>query len=114
MQDLAAARPKMRRYYRKPLSDGRLPDEHFCDRVPDCISLPPCDSAEELTRWKLPRDVFQALFMKKTDHIRRLDPLTLSHLKGSRSDDTLRVVLEPEGATQPGNLIERRAIPSFN
>lgn len=81
----------MRKYHRRPLASGARPDEHFFDEPLPCVRLPPVSNLEELTRWKLPRQVFQEIFVRRSDRLRTLDHRTRTYLQAARSMRTLEV-----------------------
>ncbi len=86
---LAEASSHVRRRFRTPCSSGMLPVEHFESCLPECIKLPTHLSHNEIIRWKLPRQVFQTIFLKKTDRVSTLDSKTLDYLREKRSETTL-------------------------
>jgi hypothetical protein len=88
--DMVAAQSFVRTHYPKPMSDGVVPLEHFLGTPPACITLPPQElRGDALMRWKLPREVFQDLFVRRSNHIATLTEDVLEQLRGQRSRDTL-------------------------
>lgn len=79
-----------RKYWPKPMASGRTIAEHYAIELPECIEIPARLSSREVTRWKLPRSVFQELFINRSDRLDTLDPTTLAYLKRWRSDQTLQ------------------------
>jgi hypothetical protein len=79
----------VRRHFSRPLSSGLTIADHLTRGLPTCIRIPAEVPTPELARWKLPRTVFQQLFIEKSDRLDTLDPITLSYLKRWRSDQTL-------------------------
>jgi hypothetical protein len=96
IQDLMEVQEFLVRHYRRPMATGISVGKHFTETLPPCIELP-SHKLEELTRWKLPREVFQELFINQSDRLDSLDPKTREHLEGWRS---LRTLGKP--ATDPG------------
>ncbi|MFW5741137.1 MAG: hypothetical protein ACOC1F_12305, partial [Myxococcota bacterium] len=78
-----------RKHHRTPLSSGLTIAQHFYEKLPACIEIPASIPKGELTRWKLPRSVFQELFIDKSNRLDTLDPVTLRYLKKWRSHQTL-------------------------
>jgi len=78
-----------RKHFSKPLSSGLTIADHYTRVLPTCIRIPAEVPKRELARWKLPRVVFQQLFIEKSDRLDTLDPATLDYLKRWRSDQTL-------------------------
>lgn len=100
VQDMTAVRGWFGRMYNKPLSDGRMPYDHFAREAPACIELPPANmSSEDFARWKLPRDLFQALFVEAQRNGFVLDRGTHKYLEQKRSRETLMGVVPPRRAT---------------
>ncbi len=81
--------PHLQRKFRVPCTSGVLPYEYYSKRLPECIELPTHLSQEELVRWKLPREVFQSLFIQKTNRVSTLDDKTKCHLEEKRTKGTL-------------------------
>ncbi len=89
--DFARARVHLERHYPKPLSSGRTFAEHVVEGpLPDCVQVPGSVALEDQVRWKLSREVFQELFIAKSDRLYSIDPKTLEQLKRWRTDATLR------------------------
>ncbi len=78
-----------RKHFPAPLSSGLTIADHWTRTLPPCIEIPAQVSPTDLARWKLPRAVFQELFIEKSDRLESLDPVTLKYLKKWRSDQTL-------------------------
>lgn len=92
VQDMNRAQGFVRSKFPKRMATGKTPFEHFMHEPPPCIQMPPQGmSQQQLARWKLPREVFQELFLHKTDRVHGLDPLTLEYLQHQRTRDTLGV-----------------------
>jgi hypothetical protein len=70
---------------------GHTVYEHFIQRLPRSIDLPSDLLANGPQAWKLPREAFQEIFMRRTDRIERLDASTRAYLERQRSDDTLTI-----------------------
>ncbi|MBI5542455.1 MAG: hypothetical protein HY901_01090 [Deltaproteobacteria bacterium] len=87
--DFSEALAHIGRCFTKPLPDGRLYHEHLTGKLADCIKVPTEVALEDLVRWKLPREVFQELFIAKSDRLYSLDSKTLEHLRRWRTDTTL-------------------------
>lgn len=77
----------LRSAYPMPLSNGALPVEHFFGEPLSCITLPE-GTHEELVRRKLSREVFQELFLRRTDRIATLDATTRDYLELLRTPGT--------------------------
>lgn len=90
-QDLEENRAFQRRCFRQPLSTGLMAHEHYYEKLPEQIEKPPVKTLEQLNRWKLPRDVFRALFVEHTHHLVDIDRPTREHLEQFRSARTLEV-----------------------
>ena len=71
------------------MSSGRTFADYLTGELPACVQIPPNVPADELVRWKLPRDVFQDLFIEKSDRLDSLDPITLHYLNRWRSLENL-------------------------
>lgn len=84
-----------KRYFRRPMATGALPHEHFCERLPECIKLPEVETLDELVRYKLPREVFQQLFVQLSDTLSKLDPQVRQQLQRWRSPRTITCVVLP-------------------
>ena len=89
VMEYAKTAEHLRKHVTEPLADGRKLLEHMVDRLPDCVQIPTDVALEDQVRWKLPRDVFQELFLAKSDRLYSLDSRTLEHLRRWRSDATL-------------------------
>ena len=87
--NFANAGDQSRKRHRTPLSSGLTMAQHSYEKLPECIEIPASIPKSELARWKLPRAVFQELFIDKSDRLDTLDPVTLRYLKKWRSDQTL-------------------------
>ncbi len=87
--DLEKAVPFMRKHHPKPLGSGLTMTEHSTRRLPDCVEIPAELRPRDLARWKLPRAVFQEIFIDKSSRLDTLDPTTLAYLKQWRSNQTL-------------------------
>ncbi|MBW2734633.1 MAG: hypothetical protein JRH20_19770, partial [Deltaproteobacteria bacterium] len=81
----------LQRHFPQQLSHGLCAHEHFFETLPEEVEAPPVQSLDELNRWKLPRDVFRALFVEQTAHLKDLDEQTRLHLVACRSPRTLEV-----------------------
>ncbi len=102
VQDMAKAQPFVRRKFKKRMASGKLPIEHFLGAPPRCVELPPLGmSGEELKRWKLPRTVFQELFLRKYDRLGELGADALAMLGEQRTGDTLEYRLPVARDTEP-------------
>jgi hypothetical protein len=78
------------RHFRKPMTSGMLPEAHlFAGPLLPCVSVPDDSLNADLRAFRMPRDVFRALFLERTDRISKLSPSTLSHLREQRTDETL-------------------------
>lgn len=81
-----------RKHFRKPMASGHLPEAHLMRGPPlPCVSVPDDAPNADLSAFKMPRDVFRALFLERTNRISELSPNTLSHLKDQRTEETLQV-----------------------
>jgi hypothetical protein len=78
------------RHFPTPLPTGHPPSAHVRGKgsLPGLV-LPSDMTEAQWARWKMPREVFQTLFARKTDRLRTLDGSTVSHLHRRRSDQTL-------------------------
>jgi hypothetical protein len=78
------------RHFKKPMATGCRPVEHLFEgpAVPG-FELPEELPHDDLARWKMPREVFQALFVQRSDRLRTLSEPTREHLRRKRSDETL-------------------------
>lgn len=85
---LATLERFLERHFSLPLQDGSLVSEPFFGGGLRCIDLP-AGSHDELIRWKLSREVFQELFMRRTDRVASLDERTQQHLSQLRSPNTV-------------------------
>lgn len=99
--DLAKAELHFRKYFDRPLENGTRIVDAFLHCPPDCIDLPK-GSPAELIRWKLSREVFQELFVRRTNRVETLDARTRRHLELLRSPLTITGYRGPfMGANQP-------------
>ncbi len=79
------------RHYKKLMGSGLRPIEHFRGAALACIEIPTHMASHELARWKMPRDVFQELFFKRSSRMSSLDPATRRYLTELRSRQTLEL-----------------------
>ena len=86
---LPHVREYTRKHFRTPLASGLTLTEHMWEKLPECIEIPANLPQHELPRWKLPRAVFQELFIEKSDRLDTLDPVTRKYLEKWRSNQTL-------------------------
>lgn len=91
--NLCHLRSHLKRHFKKPLSSKFFPHEHFFDSLPLCIDIPAIASREELVRWKLSREVFQELFMVRTDRLQTLSEEAKRYIGHIRSENTLMGLL---------------------
>lgn len=78
----------LRRVYTKPIASGaQAADYVFGDAVFPGVTLPDVDE-DALTRWKMPRDVFRALFIERNKVIDELSPEILERVAQQRSRAT--------------------------
>ncbi len=89
VQDARAAVTFFRRHYRRPMSTGRPVHEHFIDSLPSCIEIGSVPSERNPRPSKLPRQVFQDLFLRRSNRVETLRPTTRGYLRTQRSDETL-------------------------
>ncbi|MGC4116430.1 MAG: hypothetical protein QM765_18005 [Myxococcales bacterium] len=89
----AEALAHVERHLPRPLQDGRTLFEHLTGPLAPCLQVPMEVALEDQVRWKLPREVFQELFARRSDRLYSLDPRTLEHLRRWRTDATLRMAL---------------------
>ncbi|MBW2732382.1 MAG: hypothetical protein JRH20_08290 [Deltaproteobacteria bacterium] len=89
--EFASIQRFMAKHHRRPMMSGQRPVDHFFGELPSCIKRPPISSLEDLRRWKLPREVFQEMFIHRSDHLKTLDGRTRAHLRAERSWRTLEV-----------------------
>jgi hypothetical protein len=90
VQDMVAVQGFMRKNFARPMRTGKPASAHYLSEPVPCISLPPRDlPPEEWKRWKLPRAVFQELFLRKYERVSELDQTTRGMLNEQRSRDTL-------------------------
>ncbi len=81
----------VRKHFRKPLASGVTLDAHLLMGPPlPCVAVPDDSPSADLGAFKMPREVFRALFVDQTDRLAFLRPNTLSHLKEQRTDETLQ------------------------
>ena len=100
--DLERADRHIRRWYKRPMSTGRRPYDHFRYAPPSCVALPPLgQSKEALAQWKLPREVFQELFLASTDRVTTLSPRVAALLRERRSRATLTFDSSLAGRIEP-------------
>jgi hypothetical protein len=93
---MAASQAHLRRHYSRPLSSGYGAADYLegVARIPG-FEMPDTLPMDALARWKMPRDVFQALFRDRTNVLAQLSPTTSSYLRQKRSDRTVgRLPLE--------------------
>lgn len=76
------------RAYPRRMPTGYLAADHFFGAPLPCIEMPEGSHAE-LTRWKLSREVFQELFLRRSNRIETLDENTREHLGHMRSPHTV-------------------------
>jgi len=80
----------LNRHFRKPLANGYRPVDYIVsDVAPPGLTLPENLPPESWARWKLSREVFRELFMRRTTLLRDLSERTRSHLESKRTDRTL-------------------------
>ncbi len=89
VQDMREVQDFMRKHFDKPFADGTSVLDRYTISPPPCIELPESIAPEELPRWKMPRAVFQELFMVKSNRIDSLDPDAKEYLRKCRSRETL-------------------------
>jgi len=79
----------MRRFGR--MRDGFLPSD-YPERAdsPPGLQLPEHLPPESWTRWKMPREVFRELFIRRSNRLHCLSEQTRGHLRTQRSDGTVR------------------------
>lgn len=88
VMDLDALEGFLRKKFTKPLRDG-TPFAAACfGATLSCIDLPR-GSHRELIRWKLSREVFQELFLRRSDRLESLDERTQRHLEAFRTPRTM-------------------------
>lgn len=88
VNDLSTFEDFMRRSYPKPLQTGALAADHCFGLPLPCVDFPE-GGHEELTRWKLSREVFQELFLRRSDRLATLDERTQEYLQQMRSPRTV-------------------------
>ena len=76
------------------MASGLRIDQHFGETLPSCVTVEALGDGEDWARWKMPREVFQELFVRRSDRLRTLDPQTRAHLEIVRSPRTFEVGLE--------------------
>lgn len=76
------------RYHRGLLANGTLVSETYHSPLP-CVEIPRSVAPGELPRWKMSREVFRELFIKKSKHLHSLDPGVREYLTLWRSPRTL-------------------------
>jgi len=91
VMEVTQVRAFLRRHYRRPMADGLLPAEHFFGAPLDCIKLPYSLPEADRARWKMPRQVFQALASRRSDVVAAMNPAAVGHLLQSRSRMTLKL-----------------------
>lgn len=84
-QDLAQSQRHLDRCYRKQMENGIRLCDAFQHLGIACVQLPRQLNA----RHKLSREVFQELFIERSDQLARLDPVTRAYLEEWRTPETL-------------------------
>lgn len=79
----------VKRHYRKRLDNRLLLFDYFMNECPSSIELPPQMNDSEWVRYKLPREVFQQLFIEKTDTLASLTDTFRSYVGKHRTKETL-------------------------
>lgn len=87
------------RHHRRRLANGMRVNEAHRQGLP-CIEIPRSIPHDELPRWKLTRQVFRELFIKKSNLLDSLDPTVREYLAMWRSPRTLSD--EPTGEHRDG------------
>lgn len=85
-----------KKHFRIPMQSGRLPHEHFCFELPECVDIPASVCAGDAAGLKLTRRAFREFFIQRTKQIYSLDPETRRYLKSQRSPETLHPTHTPE------------------
>jgi GNAT superfamily N-acetyltransferase len=89
----------LKRHHRAPMADGHLPEEIvFGDAPVPFIELPHPSGVTELARWKMPRGVFQSLFVRPSNRVDRASRPVRAHLRRNRTDATIGRVPLRRGA----------------
>lgn len=89
VNDMHASQDFVRRHSPQPMLTGYPCIEHFLGRPFPGIELPEQMRDDDFGRWKMPREVFQELFVKHSERITQLDAATRSQLERRRSRATL-------------------------
>lgn len=101
LQDMHTVEDFLRAKYKKPMQSGRLSVEHFGGDVPSCITMPPQGlTPDAFARWKLSRDVFQELFLRRSNRIATLSDEVQQYLRTQRTTETLRAAEVSQAARQ--------------
>jgi hypothetical protein len=86
--DLGTLQAFLRRVYPTPLATGTQVADHFFGAALPCIDLP-AGAHGELARWKLSREVFREVFLRRSNHLETLDARTQEYLERARTPTTL-------------------------
>ena len=58
------------------MASGMYPYQHFFGEPTACIQIPHLPDREALSRWKLPREVFRDMFVRRTNKLAEIDTRT--------------------------------------
>jgi hypothetical protein len=100
----------------EPMKDGLCVHEHYAYRLPECVTIEAVEHGDgssprvvrdgsDWARWKMSRDVFRELFVRRSDRLRTLDNTTRRHLESSRTKNTFEVDIDrpSDGASGPSD-----------
>ncbi|MBW2730837.1 MAG: hypothetical protein JRH20_00505 [Deltaproteobacteria bacterium] len=97
----------LKRYFRRPTASGVQLHELFAETLPPCVAIDALGDGEDWARWKMPREVFQELFMCRSNRLRTLDPQARAYLQTVRSPSTLEVNVAQRTSTNFSRELRR-------
>ncbi len=89
-QDLRKVRQFVRRHYHRRTRAGLTVFDLWAS-PPACIEVPPAMDPAEWVRWKMPRPVFEDLFIRETNMLESMAPQVLDYLRAWRTAATFDV-----------------------
>lgn len=85
----------VRTHFPRPMASGKVAEAHLMNGPPlPCVSVPNDSLNPDLSEFKMPREVFRALFINDGERWSRLSANTRAHVKRQRTEETLRATLQ--------------------